>query len=102
MSNIKLFHQSKVRTHWDEKSEQWYFSVIDVIEILTDSTIPKRYWSDLKNKLQTEGSEVYDKIVRLKMTSPDGKSRETDCLNTQDLLRMIQSISSKKAEPLDR
>ena len=99
MSNIKLFESKKVRTYWDAEKEQWYFSVIDVIEILTDSTIPKRYWTDLKRKLQTEGSEVYEKIVQLKLEASDGKKYATDCLNTQDLLRMIQSIPSPKAEP---
>jgi len=73
---------------------------VDVIEILTDSTIPKRYWSDLKNKLENEGSEVYEKIVRLKMISSDGKQRNTDCFSTENLLRLIQSIPSPKAEPL--
>jgi DNA-damage-inducible protein D len=67
MSDIKLFESKKVRTHWDEETEQWYFSVIDVIEALTDSKLPKRYWSDLKIKLKAEGSEVDEKIVRLKM-----------------------------------
>ena len=99
MSNIKLFESKKVRTYWDAEKEQWYFSVIDVIEILTDSTIPKRYWTDLKKKLQTEGSEVYEKIVQLKLEASDGKKYATNCLNTQDLLRMIQSIPSPKAEP---
>lgn len=70
----------KVRTQWDEKTEQWYFSIIDVIEILTDSKLPKRYWSDLKTKLKVEGSKVYEKIVRLKMLAEDGKIRETDVL----------------------
>ena len=99
MSNIKLFETKKVRTHWDEKTEQWYFSVIDVIEILTDSKLPKRYWSDLKTKLKAEGSEVYEKIVRLKMLAEDGKMRETDVADTKVLLRIIQSIPSPKAEP---
>jgi len=67
MSDIKLFEDKKVRTHWNAEKEQWYFSVIDMIEILTDSSIPKRYWSDLKKKLQAEGSEAYEKIVRLKI-----------------------------------
>src|SRR5437773_902073 len=80
MSNIKLFESKKVRTHWDAEKEKWYFSVIDVIEILTDSSIPKRYWSDLKKKLQTEGSQVYEKIVQLKMEASDGKKYATDCL----------------------
>lgn len=99
MSNIKLFESKKVRTHWDEETETWYFSVIDVIEILTGSTIPKRYWSDLKKKLTKEGSEVYDKIVRLKLQAEDGKMRETDVADTETLLRLIQSIPSPKAEP---
>ena len=76
-----------------------YFSIVDVIEILTDASIPRRYWSDLKSKLKNEGSEVYEKIVRLKMTAPDGKQRETDSFSTEDLLRVIQSIPSPKAEP---
>jgi len=99
MSSIKLFETKKVRTHWDSRKEQWLFSVIDVVEILTDSTIPKRYWSDLKKKLQAVGSEAYEKIVRLKMEAPDGKLRETDVADTQTLLRIIQSIPSPKAEP---
>ena len=98
-NKIKLFGQKKVRTHWDEKEEKWYFSVIDVIEILTGSTIPKRYWSDLKKKLATEGSEAYEKIVRLKIVADDGKNRETDVADTETLLRLIQSIPSPKAEP---
>jgi len=99
MVPIKLFEQKKVRTHFDKEKEIWYFSVIDVIEILTDSSIPKRYWSDLKKKLTKEGSEVYEKIVRLKMKAEDGKSRETDVADTETLLRLIQSIPSPKAEP---
>lgn len=99
MSNIKLFESKKVRSNWDSEKETWYFSVIDVIEILTGSSIPKRYWSDLKNKLTKEGSEVYEKIVRLKMQAEDGKMRETDVADTETLLRLIQSIPSPKAEP---
>jgi hypothetical protein len=99
MSNLKLFESKKVRTHWDEENQIWYFSVIDVTEILTGSSIPKRYWSDLKKKLTKEGSEVYDKIVRLKMQAEDGKMRETDVADTEVLLRLIQSIPSPKAEP---
>lgn len=89
----------KVRNHWDAEKEQWYFSIVDVIEILTGSSIPKRYWSDLKKKLTLEGSEVYEKIVRLKMLAEDGKQMETDVANTETLLRLIQSIPSPKAEP---
>src|SRR3989338_11501133 len=98
-NSIVLFNQKQVRRSYDEEKELWYFSIIDVIEILTDTTIPRRYWSDLKGKLKTEGSEVYEKIVQLKMTAPDGKQRETDSFSTEDLLRVIQSISSPKAEP---
>jgi hypothetical protein len=78
MSNIKLFESKKVRSHWDAEKETWYFSVIDVIEILTGSSIPKRYWSDLKNKLTKEGSQLYEKIVQLKFEAADGKMRETE------------------------
>ena len=98
-SSIILFKQKQVRRYWDRNKELWYFSIIDVIEILTNSTIPKRYWSDLKSKLQKEGSEVYDRIVRLKLISSDKKQRLTDCFSTEDLLRVIQSIPSPKAEP---
>ncbi len=99
MSKVKLFEEKKVRTFWDELQQKWYFSVIDVIEILTNSSIPKRYWSDLKKKLTLEGSETYEKIVRLKMLAEDGKNRETDTADTETLLRIIQSIPSPKAEP---
>jgi len=78
MSSIKLFESKKVRSVWNGQEQKWYFSIIDVIEILTDSSIPRRYWSDLKKKLQAEGSEVYEKIVQLKMEAPDGKMRETE------------------------
>lgn len=97
--SLILFHKNAVRRYWDEDKELWYFSIVDVVQILTDSTIPKRYWSDLKKKLQGEGSEAYDKIVRLKLRASDGKQRETDCLSTEDLLRVVQSIPSPKAEP---
>lgn len=97
--SVVLFDQKQVRRLYDESKEIWYFSVIDVIEILTDTSIPRRYWSDLKSSLKDEGSEVYDKIVQLKMPAPDGKQRETDCFSTEDLLRVIQSIPSPKAEP---
>ena len=81
MSNIKLFESKKVRSYWDAEKETWYFSVIDVIEILTGSSIPKRYWSDLKNKLTKEGSQLYEKIVQLKFEAADGKMRETEINN---------------------
>src|SRR3990167_7710124 len=98
-NSIVLFNQKQVRRFYDEKKETWYFSIIDVIEILTGVSIPRRYWSDLKSKLKNEGSEVYEKIVQLKMIAPDGKKRETDSFSTEDLLRVIQSIPSPKAEP---
>ncbi|MBU1260303.1 MAG: Bro-N domain-containing protein [Planctomycetes bacterium] len=97
--SIVLFNQKQIRRFYDEKKEIWYFSIVDVVEILTDSSIPRRYWSDLKGKLKSEGSKVYEKIVQLKMAAPDGKLRETDCFSTEDLLRVIQSIPSPKAEP---
>ena len=96
---IKIFESKQVRTHWDAKTEKWYFSVIDVIEILTGSSIPKRYWTDLKKKLTKEGSQLYDKIVQLKFEATDGKKYATDCLDTTNLFRLIQSIPSPKAEP---
>jgi len=99
MDAVKIFEDKKVRSHYDVDNEIWYFSVIDIIEILTGSSIPKRYWSDLKKKLTKEGSEAYDKIVRLKMLAEDGKNRLTDVADTETLLRIIQSIPSPKAEP---
>ncbi|MBL0053570.1 MAG: Bro-N domain-containing protein [Bacteroidetes bacterium] len=99
MSNsIKLFEQKKVRTHWDEKEEKWYFSIIDVIEILTGTDRPRKYWSDLKAKLIKEGSELSEKIGQLKMEAEDGKMRDTDVADTEQLLRIIQSIPPPKAE----
>ena len=99
MSNIKVFEDKTIRTQWNETEEDWYFSVVDVIEALTDSVQPRKYWSDLKNKLKDEGSELSEKIGQLKMIAKDGKSRLTDVVNTKDLLRLVQSIPSKKAEP---
>lgn len=96
---IKLFESKKVRTQWDDKEEKWYFSIVDVIEILTGTDRPRKYWSDLKSKLNKEGSELSEKIGQLKMESPDGKLRETDVADTEQLLRLIQSIPSPKAEP---
>jgi len=98
--NIAIFNKKKIRRHWDDDEGLWYFSVIDVITVLTDSSIPKRYWTDLKRKLHQEGSEVYDKIVQLKFKAKDGKKYETDCFSTEDMLRLVQTIPSPKAEPL--
>jgi len=94
-----LFENKKIRVQWNEKDEKWYFSIVDVIQVLTDSSIPRRYWSDLKINLKEEGFELYDKIVQLKLLSSDGKKYDTDCADTELLLRLIQSIPSKKAEP---
>jgi hypothetical protein len=99
VDSIKLFESKKVRSQWVIETEIWYFSVIDVIEILTNSSIPKRYWSDLKKKLTKEGSQLYEKIVQLKFESNDGKKYATDCLETKEILRLVQSIPSPKAEP---
>ena len=99
MSNIKLFQSQQIRSHWNAEQEKWFFSVIDIIQALTGSDRPRKYWSDLKKKLGTEGSEVSDKIGQLKMLAPDGKSRLTDVADTETLLRLIQSIPSPRAEP---
>ena len=96
---IKLFETKQVRSTWDEKQEKWYISIIDVVEVLTESENPRRYWSDLKIKLEKEGSQLYENIVQLKMLAPDGKMRLTDVADTEQILRLIQSIPSKKAEP---
>lgn len=99
-NELKLFEDKKIRAKWDEVEEKWYFSVVDIVAALTQSQEPRRYWSDLKIKLKKEGSEVYENIVQLKMKAPDGKMRLTDVANTEQVLRLIQSIPSKKAEPL--
>jgi DNA-damage-inducible protein D len=99
---IAVFNGNKVRRHWDDEKELWFFSVIDVVEILTGSTIPRRYWSDLKIKLKNEGSQLYDKIVQLKFMANDGKYYEGDAADTETIFRIIQSIPSPKAEPFKR
>jgi DNA-damage-inducible protein D len=95
--NITLFEGNKVRRIWHDS--RWFFSIIDVIQVLTGSTLPRRYWSDLKKKLKIEGSEVYEKIVQLKLIAEDGKFRETDMADVEIMFRLIQSIPSPKAEP---
>lgn len=97
---IKLFEGKQVRFVWDDEQEKYYFSVVDIIQVLTESTTPRRYWSDLKRKLEAEGSEVYEKIVQLKLKASDGKKYLTDVADTEQVLRLIQSVPSKKAEPL--
>lgn len=85
-----LFENKEIRSVWDKEKEEYYFSVVDVISALTDSNIPKRYWSDLKIKLNNEGSQLYEKIVRLKMKAQDGKLRQTDTLDTECIFRLIE------------
>ena len=95
-----LFEEHEIRSIWDSEKEDYYFSVVDVIGALTESNIPKRYWSDLKRKLTKEGSELYEKIVQLKMKSSiDGKKYLTDALDTEGIFRLIESVPSPKAEP---
>ncbi|MDR2694653.1 MAG: Bro-N domain-containing protein [Chitinispirillales bacterium] len=98
-NKIKLFEERQVRAVWDEAVEKWWFSVVDIIAILTDSDSPRRYWSDLKRKLKAEGSQLYENIVQLKMEAADGKMYLTDVADTEQVLRLIQSVPSKKAEP---
>ena len=98
-NEIQLFDGKQVRYVWEEEQEKYFFSVVDVIQVLTDSTTPRRYWSDLKRKIAAEGSEMYEKIVQLKLPSSDGKSYLTDVADTEQVFRLIQSVPSKKAEP---
>jgi hypothetical protein len=94
---LVVFQDKKVRRIWHD--DKWYFSIIDIIAVLTASSLPRRYWSDLNIKLKNEGFELYDKIVQLKLRSSDGKYYETDCANTETLFRLIQSVPSPKVEP---
>lgn len=95
-----LFEGNEIRSIWNSEKEDYYFSVVDVIGVLTESKIPRRYWSDLKKKLVDEGSKLYEKIVQLKLTSPkDGKKYMTDVLDTEGIFRLIESVPSPKAEP---
>jgi len=98
-TNIKLFEEKRVRTVWDEEKEEWYFSVVDVVSVLTDSPNPQVYWRVLKKRLREEGNETVTNCNGLKMLAPDGKMRLTDVANTEQLFRIIQSIPSPKAEP---
>lgn len=99
MKDLKLFENKKIRSSWDVEQEKWYFSVVDIIEALTDSPRPRKYWNALKTKLKLEGSELSQKLGQLKMQSEDGKFYKTDVADTEQLLRLIQSIPSPKAEP---
>ncbi len=96
---IKIFEQKKIRSHWDDEQEKWYFSVIDVIGVLTESPNPRKYWSVLKTRLNKEGSELATNCSQLKMRSSDGKNYNTDVADTEQLFRLIQSVPSPKAEP---
>lgn len=98
-SELKLFEAHQVRTAWDETQEQWFFSIVDVIAVLTDSPNARKYWSVLKTRLKKEGSELTTNCSQLKMQSADGKFYKTDVANTEQLFRLIQSIPSPKAEP---
>ena len=99
MPNIKIYEDKKIRTQWDAEKEDWWFSVVDIIAVLTDSPRPRKYWNALKTKLKQEGSQLSQDMGQLKMQSADGKYYETDVLDTKGILRLIQSIPSKKAEP---
>ena len=98
-SQIQLFEEKKVRTVWDEENEEWYFSIVDVVGVLTDSPNPNNYWKVLKNRLKKEGSQLVTNCNQLKMQSADGKYYKTDVASTDQLFRLIQSIPSPKAEP---
>ena len=94
-----LFEGKEIRSIWNSEKEEYFFSVVDVISALTDSNIPRNYWSDLKRRLKSEGSQLHENIVQLKMKAQDGKMRETDTLDTKGILRLIESVPSVKAEP---
>jgi len=96
---IKLFEQKQVRTHWDEEQEKWFFSIVDVVAVLTDSPNPRNYWKVLKHRLAKEGNQSVTNCNQLKMQSADGKFYKTDVADTEQLFRLIQSVPSKKAEP---
>ena len=97
--NLQLFENTPIRTAWDEDNEEWFFAIVDVIAVLTESKDPSAYWRKLKQRLKAEGNETVTNCHGLKLKAPDGKRRITDVANTEQLLRLIQSIPSKKAEP---
>ena len=98
-TQIRLFEEQKVRTIWNAEEEEWYFSVVDVVAVLTESPNPRKYWSVLKTRLKSEGSQLTTNCSQLKMPAADGKMYKTDCMTTEQLFRLIQSIPSPKAEP---
>jgi len=99
MNNVKLFENKRIRAQWDAEQDEWFYSVVDICGALSESPNPRNYWNMLKRRLKDEGSELYTDCVRLKLNAEDGKMRETDVLNTEGILRLIQSIPSPKAEP---
>lgn len=96
---IKLFEQKQIRTHWNDEQEKWYFSIVDVVGVLSESVDPQAYWRKLKQRLKEEGNETVTNCHALKMIAADGKMRQTDVADTEQLFRLIQSIPSPKAEP---
>ena len=100
-NKIKVFESRQIRTHWNAEEEEWYFSVVDIVAVLTDSNYQnaRNYWKVLKNRLSKEGSELVTNCNRLKMRADDGKMRLTDCLDTKGVLRLVQSVPSPKVEP---
>ena len=100
-NEIKLFEGNQIRSIWDNEREEWYFSIVDIVGVLTESENPRRYWSDLKRKMKDEEGAVqlYENIVQLKMKATDGKMRSTDVADMQGVFRIIQSVPSPKAEP---
>lgn len=96
---IKLFNEKQIRTHWDDEQEKWYFSIVDVVGVLSESIDPQSYWRKLKQRLKEEGNETVTNCHGLKMQAADGKMRLTDVADTEQLFRLIQSIPSPKAEP---
>ena len=97
---IKVFDDKHIRMEWNEDEQDWYLSIVDVIELLTGTENPRRYWSDLKRRMKAEGSQLYEKIVQLKMLSADGKFYNTDAANTKGIFRIIQSIPSPKTDAM--
>lgn len=96
---IKLFEEKQIRSLWSDEEEKWYFSIVDVVNILTESPNPRKYWSVLKTRLKKEGSQLTTNCSQLKLKSSDGKFYKTDVADTEQLFRLIQSIPSPKAEP---
>ncbi len=99
IARVALFEGKRIRRQWDEDNEKWWFSVVDMVDVLSGSERPRKYWDDLKRKLKEEGSQLSEKIGQLKMQASDGKFYLTDCADTETMFRIIQSIPSPRAEP---